>query len=124
MPYPETLEVLAAVDGLGIRQLVLSNHVWELPEICDAHGFVPPLTEMLTSARLGVEKPHPEAYAAAIAAAGCAPGEILFVGDTYEADVAGPERAGMQALLVRRPHPRRAATRTICGACCPCSTAA
>ncbi len=32
-------------------------------------------------------------------------GEILFVGDTYEADVAGPERAGMQALLVRRPHP-------------------
>jgi putative hydrolase of the HAD superfamily len=104
-PYPETAEVLAAVDGLGIRQLVLSNHVWELPEICCAHGFVPPLTEVLTSARLGVEKPHPEAYAAAIAAAGCAPGEILFVGDTYEADVAGPERAGMQALLVRRPHP-------------------
>jgi putative hydrolase of the HAD superfamily len=83
---------------------VLSNHVWELPEICHAHGFVPPLTEVLTSARLGVEKPHPEAYEAAIAAAGCAASEILFVGDTYEADVAGPERAGMQALLVRRPH--------------------
>ena len=84
---------------------MLSNHVWELPEICRAHGWLPPLTDILTSARLGVEKPHPESYAAAIAAAGCAPGEILFVGDTYEADVAGPERAGMQALLVRRPHP-------------------
>jgi putative hydrolase of the HAD superfamily len=105
VPYPETLAVLAAVDARGVRQLVLSNHVWELPEICHAHGFLPPLTEILTSARLGVEKPHPEAYAAAIAAAGCAPGEILFVGDTYEADVAGPERAGMQALLIRRPHP-------------------
>jgi len=105
MPYPETDAVLAAVDGLGVRQLVLSNHVWELPDICRSHGWVPPLTEVLTSARLGVEKPHPESYAAAIAAAGCEPGEILFVGDTYEADVAGPERAGMQALLVRRPHP-------------------
>jgi putative hydrolase of the HAD superfamily len=105
LPYPETLAVLAEVDALGVRQLVLSNHVWELPEICAAHGLLPPLTEILTSARLGVEKPHPEAYAAAIAAAGCAPGEILFVGDTYEADVAGPDRAGMQALLVRRPHP-------------------
>ena len=104
VPYPETVAVLRAVDALGVRQLVLSNHVWELPEICHAHGLLPPLTEILTSARLGVEKPHPEAYAAAIAAAGCAPAEILFVGDTYEADVAGPERAGMQALLVRRPH--------------------
>ena len=105
VPYPETRAVLAAVDELGIRQLVLSNHVWELPEICRAHDLVPPLTEVLTSARLGVEKPHPDTYAAAIAVAGCAPAEILFVGDTYEADVAGPERAGMQALLVRRPHP-------------------
>jgi putative hydrolase of the HAD superfamily len=105
VPYPETLAVLAEVDALGVRQLVLSNHVWELPEICHAHGLLPPLTEILTSARLGVEKPHPEAYSAAIEAAGCAPGEILFVGDTYEADVAGPERAGMQALLIRRPHP-------------------
>ena len=104
-PYPETRDVLTEVDRLGVRQLVLSNHVWELPDICRAHGWLPPLTEVLTSARLGVEKPHPESYVAAIAAAGCAPGEILFVGDTYEADVAGPERAGMQALLVRRPHP-------------------
>jgi putative hydrolase of the HAD superfamily len=105
VPYPETRAVLTAVDELGIRQLVLSNHVWELPEICHAHALLPPLAEVLTSARLGVEKPHPDAYTAAIAAAGCKPHEILFVGDTYEADVAGPERAGMQALLVRRPHP-------------------
>jgi putative hydrolase of the HAD superfamily len=105
VPYPETPGVLAAVDALGLRQLVLSNHVWELPEICRAHDLLPPLAQVLTSARLGVEKPHPDSYAAAIAAAGCASHEILFVGDSYEADVAGPERAGMQALLVRRPHP-------------------
>ncbi|MDX6628335.1 MAG: hypothetical protein QOH00_581 [Gaiellales bacterium] len=103
--YPEARQVLTAVEAIGLRQLVLSNHVWELPEICRAHDLLPPLADVLTSARLGVEKPHPESYAAAIAAAGCAPHEILFVGDTYEADVAGPERAGMQALLVRRPHP-------------------
>ena len=103
--YPETREVLSAVDARGLRQIVLSNHVWELPEICVELGLLPPIAEVLTSARLSVEKPHPETYTAAIAAAGCAAHEILFVGDTYEADVAGPERAGMQALLVRRPHP-------------------
>ena len=102
--YPETLEVLQEVHERGVRQLVLSNHVWELPGMCAALGLVPPLTEVLSSARLGVEKPNPLAYRAAIASAGCPAGEILFVGDTYEADVAGPQRAGMQALLVRRPH--------------------
>lgn len=102
--YPETLEVVQAVHELGVRQLVLSNHVWELPGICAALGLVPPLAEVLCSAQLGVEKPHPLAYRAAVEVARCAPHEILFVGDTFEADVAGPQRSGMQALLVRRPH--------------------
>ena len=102
--YPETLEVLQAVHERGVRQVVLSNHVWELPEICAQLGLMPPLAAVISSARIGAEKPHPLAYRAAIEAAGCRASEILFVGDTYEADVAGPERCGMQALLVRRPH--------------------
>ena len=101
--YPETLLVLQAVAARGIRQVVLSNHVWELPDICQALGLVPPLAEVLSSARLGVEKPHPESYAQALRACRCKPHEVLFVGDTYETDVAGPERAGIHALLVRRP---------------------
>jgi putative hydrolase of the HAD superfamily len=102
VPYAETRAVLSAIEDLGIRRLVLSNHVSELPRSATRTTSCRRGADV---ARLGVEKPHPDAYAAAIAAAGCEPGEILFVGDTYEADVAGPERAGMQALLVRRPHP-------------------
>ena len=45
-PYPETRDVLTQVDRLGVRQLVLSNHVWELPDICRAHGWLPPLTDV------------------------------------------------------------------------------
>lgn len=103
--YPETRDVLRAVQEAGLRQIVLSNHVWELPEMCQGLGIVPPLEQVLSSARLGVEKPHPDAYAAAISAAAVRPAEILFVGDTYETDVAGPLRSGMRTLLVRRPHP-------------------
>lgn len=99
--YPETAEVLRAVDAAGIRQLVLSNHHWDIPETCIALGLVPPLAVVLTSARLGAEKPHPATYAAAIEAADAAPAEILFVGDSYDCDVAGPRAAGMRALLVR-----------------------
>jgi putative hydrolase of the HAD superfamily len=99
--YPETSEVLHAVDALGIRQVVLSNHHWDIPETCAALGLVPPLAVVLTSARLGAEKPHPATYAAAIEAAGAAPEEILFVGDSYGCDVAGPLAAGMRTLQVR-----------------------
>jgi putative hydrolase of the HAD superfamily len=99
--YPETSEVLEAVDAAGIRQVVLSNHHWDIPETCEALGLVPPLALVLTSARLGAEKPHPATYAAAIEAAGAAPDEILFVGDSYDCDVAGPSAAGMRTLLVR-----------------------
>jgi putative hydrolase of the HAD superfamily len=99
--YPETAAVLAAVDAAGVRQLVLSNHHWDIPETCVALGLVPPLAVVLTSARIGAEKPHPATYAAAIEAAGAAPDEILFVGDSYDCDVAGPLAAGMRALLVR-----------------------
>jgi putative hydrolase of the HAD superfamily len=99
--YPETIEVLRAVDSAGIRQVVLSNHHWDIPETCVALGLVPPLAVVLTSARLGAEKPHPATYAAAIEAAGVAADEILFVGDSYDCDVAGPLAAGMRTLHVR-----------------------
>ena len=112
VPYPETRNVLAAVErarGCGNSCSPITSGSCPRSAALTAGCRRSPTS--LTSARLGVEKPHPESTEAAIAAAGCAPGEILFVGDTYEADVAGPERAGMQALLVRRPHPGRASLR-------------
>ena len=32
----------------------------------------------------------------------CLPGQVLFVGDTPDADIDGPQQIGMQARLIRR----------------------
>ncbi|MBN1513885.1 MAG: HAD family hydrolase [Phycisphaerae bacterium] len=57
------------------------------------------------SSRLGRRKPHPAVYEAVMEHArshcpGAIPGKVLFVGDTPEADVVGPNRAGMRTALV------------------------
>ena len=57
---------------------------------------------ILISANLGAEKPAPEFFAAVVAAAGCAPGEIVYVGDRLDNDVLPARRAGLRTVLLRR----------------------
>jgi len=52
---------------------------------------------------LGLAKPAPQAFAAACARAGAAPGDTLHVGDDARLDVDGALAAGLQAAWVRRP---------------------
>jgi FMN phosphatase YigB (HAD superfamily) len=40
-------------------------------------------------------------YKLVLAAAGCPASQVLFVGDNFACDVAGPVAHGMQAVLVR-----------------------
>lgn len=56
----------------------------------------------LSAQALGWRKPQPEAFAAACAAAACAPHEVLHVGDDGPADVDGALAAGLQAAWVVR----------------------
>jgi hypothetical protein len=55
----------------------------------------------LLSAALGVAKPDPLFYQLVLSAAGCAPGDVVFVGDNPDHDVHGPLRHGMRAVLIR-----------------------
>ena len=122
---PRPARCSAAVDALGLRQIVLSNHVWELPEICIALGLLPPLAEVLTSARLSVEKPHPETYAAAIAAAGLR-ARTRSCSSATPTRPTSPVPSGPAcrrcSCAARIPTP--APTRTTSPACCPCVAAA
>lgn len=47
---------------------------------------------------IGVSKPEPEAFAAALSAAGCAPEEMLHIGDHPRDDIEGAKAVGMSAL--------------------------
>ena len=60
---------------------------------------------VVTSCVLGVRKPHPAIFAEVCTALGLAPGEVLFVGDNWTADVTGALRAGMSAVWLRNGRP-------------------
>lgn len=82
-----------------------------LDRFAPSHAFDP----LVLSVTHGQRKPHPSIYVAAFgalsarqrrltpAAAPLEAAEVLFVGDNYDADYAGPRAAGFQARLID-PH--------------------
>lgn len=63
-------------------------------------GLSEAFAAVVSSARIGVEKPRPEFYAAALEAAGVSASEALFVDDS-EANVLGARAAGIESHLFR-----------------------
>ncbi len=100
--FDDTLPALSALRDRGLRSFIVSNHIWELPEVASGLGLDELVEAVLTSARVGYRKPHPAIYAEALRVAGVAASEALFVGDSWSHDVEGPRAAGMEALLIDR----------------------
>jgi len=99
--YEDTVHALQALREAGWRHVILSNHVPELPNLVRELGVLPLFDDVISSALIGYEKPHPEAFAIALRAAGD-PDEAWMVGDNPVNDVQGAEAAGLPAILVRR----------------------
>lgn len=97
--YPDVLGALTSLRRDGWRHIVLSNHVPELPRLVDSLGLDGLVDDVITSACVGYEKPHPEIFAYARRRAGSGP--LWMVGDNPVADVQGATAAGIAAILVR-----------------------
>ena len=94
-------KLLNVLSRHGWRHVILSNHVPELDDLVAGLGLDRHVEAVVCSAIIGYEKPHPEAFAAALRLR--RNGEAVWmVGDNPEADVLGAERAGLRAVLVRR----------------------
>lgn len=99
--FDDVLPCLAALQKRGWNHYVLSNHVPELPELVQALGLAPFFDEVVTSARSGYEKPHPEAFQVLLRRFPRS-SIIWMIGDSLAADVAGAENLGIPAILVRK----------------------
>ena len=64
--FDDVLPVLGELRKEGWRNVVLSNHVPELPAIAAALGLDEVCDRVFTSASMGYEKPHPEAFRIAL----------------------------------------------------------
>ena len=99
--YPDALDALKYFRGVGYANVILSNHLPELPDICEALGLMEHVEICISSANVGFEKPNPEFFRIALEMAG-KPAVSWMVGDNLGADVRGAEACGMKAVLVRR----------------------
>ena len=102
---PGAADVLAALHDQELRLGLVSNAFWGVDVIramLDRDGLLPHLDVVLCSSAVGVRKPHPAIYRAALANLRVAPAETVFIGDRLLEDVAGPRRLGMQAILTRQ----------------------
>ena len=85
------LQKLAARYRLGI----VSNFYGNLEAVCQGAGIAPLFGVMVDSQRVGVEKPDPAIFQAALGPLGAAPETTLFVGDSLRRDRQGARRMGM-----------------------------
>ncbi len=88
---------------MGWKHLILSNHVPELPTLVKELGLSHHFEHVITSALVGFEKPHSSIFEHTIGKLP-ANSKVWMVGDSYSADVAGAERQGIPAILVRKEH--------------------
>jgi putative hydrolase of the HAD superfamily len=99
--YDDTIAALEFARVANVRTVILSNHIPELDSIVDRLGLAHLVDRVLTSARIGVEKPHPDSFRHALG--GTSPRHAWMVGDNPVADVQGARTAGMQTAHVRHP---------------------
>jgi putative hydrolase of the HAD superfamily len=96
-------ESLERLRQAGLKLGVVSNSDGRVEQALEAAQLRHYFDVIVDSALVGVEKPDPRIFHAALDALGVAPEEALYVGDMYEIDVVGARAAGLDAVLLGQP---------------------
>lgn len=102
-PFPDAGEMLIGARDRGQRVVVASNWDVSLPRVLAELELAPLLDGVVTSAQIGVRKPAPEMFGAALALVSTPAEHAIHVGDSLEEDFFGARAAGLGAVLLRRP---------------------
>ncbi len=100
--FEDTIGALERLKAQGYQLGVVSNLRRDMNELCRNLGIGPYLDFCLTSAEIGVEKPDPAIFVAALERAGVAAPEAVHVGDQPRSDLVGARGAGLHAVLLDR----------------------
>ena len=101
---PDLHEAVLAALAVDHRLALCSNfsHAATARAILDEAGFSDHLESVVISDEIGIRKPRPEIFEAVARSIECLPSEILHVGDSLKADVAGAAACGMRTVWVTR----------------------
>lgn len=99
--YDDVLPALKTQAAAGRINVLLTNHVPELPAILDALDLGERFARVFNSAETGYEKPNPEAFRPILDRWGPAD-RLWMVGDSPKADRDGARAVGIGCYLVDR----------------------
>lgn len=99
---PEAGAVLTRLAAAGLRLGVVSNADGRVEEQLRGFGLRQHFAVVVDSHTVGVAKPDPRIFGAALQAMGAVPGEALYLGDIYAVDVRGAQACGLAAALYDR----------------------
>ncbi|MDP8024091.1 MAG: HAD family hydrolase [Nitrososphaeria archaeon] len=97
--YHDTVPFLKTLKNRGYRVYIISNASQKINEVIHNTGISGFLDGVVASYRIGKIKPDPEIFKEGIRIAG---ETGLYVGDLYEVDYVGAERAGLEPVLLDR----------------------
>lgn len=83
----------------AVKVVVVSNFDTRLRPLLETLGFGDVFDDVIVSAEVQMEKPNPCIFEKALEAAGCAPEEVIHVGDDRRNDIWGARGAGIDAWL-------------------------
>ena len=102
-PFSGVAETLAGLRREGLRLGVVSDSPFTREKL-SALGLQDGWDAVVSADDAGALKPNPEPFQRVARLLEVAPGEVLFVGNSYQRDVIGAHRAGMRAAhYTRRP---------------------
>ena len=101
-PYPEVVEVLTSLQDHAYRLGIVSNWSWNLRDRVTQAGLDRFFELVWASAYAGCNKPHPRIFNQALARMEIPLERALYVGDSYQHDVVGARRAGLDVVLLDR----------------------
>ena len=100
--FPDVIDGLDRIRSSGLIVGVVSNMNSTAQRLCDDMGLTGHVDFAVTSGEIGVEKPDPQIFEAALIKADVSAEESAFIGDQLESDIFGAEQAGIRPILIDR----------------------
>lgn len=100
-PFPNARETLAFLKRAGYRLGIIANQSPGVAQRLAALGLLPFLDAIASSGELGVSKPDPRIFEAALATAHCPPPRAVMVDDRLDNDIRPAKSIGMKPVWLR-----------------------
>ncbi len=100
--FDDVVPLLTDLKNRGLILGLISNVDRDMTPLLEKLGLAPLLQVIITSQDTGYTKPQPEIFQEALRQAKVRASEAIYVGDQYQIDILGAQKAGIQGVLLDR----------------------